>query len=83
MPGESFVVACASGARPSAAPECRPLLLTCTAINPQRYFPDGAHMRTIVLRTEPDPLVIDLIGNAEAIEAPTVPVLRSLRIGVR
>ena len=40
-------------------------------------------MRTIVLRTEPDPLVIDLIGNAEAIDSPAVPVLRSLRIGVR
>ena len=67
--------ACASGARRSTRRSAGALLLTCTAINPQRYFPDGAHMRTIVLRTEPDPLVIDLIGNAEAdaIEAPPSP----------
>ena len=65
------------------APDCHALLLTCTAINPQRYFPDGTRMRTITLRTRPDPLVIDLIGNAGAIDSPAVPVLRSLRIGVR
>ena len=83
VPGESFLIR-VDFRRPAVdAPDCHALLLTCTAINPQRYFPDGTHMRTILLRTEPDPLVIDLIGNAEAIDSPAVPVLRSLRIGVR
>jgi hypothetical protein len=83
VPGESFRVAVRFRRPAVASPECRRLLLTCTAINPQRYFPDGTQMRTIMLRTEPDPLVIDLIGNAAAIDSPAVLVLRSLRIGVR
>lgn len=83
VPGESFRVA-VDFSRPAVdAPDCHALLLTCTAINPQRYFPDGTRMRTITLRTQPDPLAIDLIGIAGATNSPAVPVLRSLRIGVR
>jgi hypothetical protein len=83
VPGESFLMR-VDFSRPAVdAPDCHALLLTCTAVNPQRYFPDGTHMRTITLRTDPDPLVIDLVGNAGTIDSPAVPVLRSLRIGVR
>jgi hypothetical protein len=83
VPGESFSIG-VNFTRPAVdAPDCHALLLTCTAINPQRYFPDGTRMRTIVLRTEPDPLVIDLIGNSRAIDSPADLVLRSLQIGVR
>jgi hypothetical protein len=43
-------------------------------------------MRTIVLRTEPDPVVIDVVGltrrDLEKVEAPAARVLRTLRIGV-
>ena len=83
VPGESFLVV-VHFRRPAVdAPECRRQLTTCTAIAPGRYFPDRAGMRTIVLPTEPDPLVIDLIGRTNAIEDPAAPLLRSLRIGVR
>ena len=83
VPGEIFRVAVRFRRPAVGSPECRRMLLTCTAINPQRYFPDGTRMRTIILRTEPDPLVLDLIGNAAATGSPAVLVLRSLRIGVR
>jgi len=83
VPAESFVVSVRFRRPAVSAPECLPLQITCTAIAPGRYFPDRAGMRTIVLQTEPDPLVIDLIGPTGEIEGPTLPLLRSLRIGIR
>ena len=83
VPAESFVVQVRFRRPAVSAPECRPLQITCTAIAPGRYFPDRAGMRTIVLQTEPDPLVIDVIGAMHEIEGPTVLLLRSLRIGIR
>jgi hypothetical protein len=83
VPGESFPVAVRFRRPAVSAPDCRRFGTVCTAINPQRFFFDGTDMRTIVLQTEPDPLVIDLIGDSRAIEGPAAPVLRSLRIGVR
>ena len=88
MPGESFRVAVHFSEPAVDAPECRRrLLVSCTAIAPNRVYPDGTQMRTIVLATEPDPLVIDLIGTSrralDTVEGPAVPVLRSLLIGVR
>jgi hypothetical protein len=87
VPGDRFHVGVrfSRPARPAGA--CRPLLLVCTSISPDRYFEDGTQMRTIVLRTEPDPLVIDIVGltprDLEKVEAPADRVLRTLRIGVR
>ena len=88
VPGESFRVAVHFSKPAVDAPECRRrLLVRCTAIAPNRIYPDGTQMRTIVLATEPDPLVIDLIGTSrralDTVEGPAVPVLRSLLIGVR
>jgi hypothetical protein len=58
----------------------------CTAIAPNRSLVNGMRMRTIVLRTEPDPVVIDVVGltrrDLEKVEAPAARVLRTLRIGV-
>jgi hypothetical protein len=86
VPGESFhvTVQFTRPARPAA--DCRPLLIVCTSIPPDRFLPNGVRMRTVVLRTEP-PLEIDLIGRTardlDAVEVPAAQVLRSLRIGVR
>jgi hypothetical protein len=83
VPADSFRVLVRFRRPAVSAPECVPLQITCTAIAPVRYFPDRAGMRTIVLATEPDPLVIDLIGPSDEIEGPSAPLLRSLRIGIR
>jgi hypothetical protein len=83
VPADSFRVLVRFRRPAVSAPECVPLQITCTAIAPGRYFPDRAGMRTIVLATEPDPLVIDLIGPSDEIEGPSAPLLRSLRIGIR
>ena len=66
------------------ATACRTLLLVCTAIPPGRYLTPGTQMRRIVVRTEPDPVVIDLIGatrrDLDRLEVPAAKVLRTLRI---
>jgi hypothetical protein len=58
----------------------------CTAVAPNRALVNGMQMRTIVLRTEPDPVVIDVVGltrrDLGKVEAPAARVLRTLRIGV-
>jgi hypothetical protein len=64
VPGESFRVTVHFSTPAVDAPECRRrLLVTCTAIAPNRIYRDGTRMRTVVLATEPDPLVIDLTGT--------------------
>jgi hypothetical protein len=87
VPGDRFHVAVRFSRPARAAGACRPLLLVCTSITPDRYFEDGTQMSTIVLRTEPDPVVIDVVGltkrDLDAIDAPAARVLRTLRIGVR
>jgi hypothetical protein len=67
-----------------AGTACRTLLIVCTAIPPGRYLTPGTQMRRIVVRSEPDPVVIDLIGatrrDLDALEAPASRVLVTLRI---
>jgi hypothetical protein len=67
-----------------AGTACRTLLLVCTAIPPGRYLTPGTQMRRIVVRSEPDPVVIDLIGatrrDLDELEAPASRVLVTLRI---
>ena len=66
------------------ATACRTLLLVCTTIPPGRYLTYGTQMRRIVVRTEPDPIVIDLIGatrpDLDDVEAPAMDVVDTLRI---
>jgi hypothetical protein len=66
------------------ATACRTLLLVCTTIPPGRYLTPGTQMRRIVVRTEPDAVVIDLIGatqrDLDEVEAPATAVLQTLRI---
>jgi hypothetical protein len=87
VPGESFHVTVRFTHPAIADPACRPAPIVCTAIAPDLSLPDGTRLRAIVLRTEPDPLVIALSGQTQrdlqAVERPAAPVLRSLRIGVR
>lgn len=68
-------------------PFCRERMLRCTLIFPTASAPDGTRVRLIVLRTEPEPLVITTSAvNARrlaALERVAAPVLESLRIGIR
>jgi hypothetical protein len=61
--------------------------VTCTALTPRMAFQDHTLLRVIVLRTEPEPLVIMLDHFTRAglqdLEEAAAPVLDSLRIGVR
>jgi hypothetical protein len=63
---------------------CRTLLLVCTTIPPGRYLTPGTQMRRIVVGTEPDPVVVDLIGatrrDLDEVAAPATAVLATLRI---
>jgi hypothetical protein len=67
-----------------AATACQTLLVVCTAIPPGRYLTPGTQMRRIVIRSEPDPIVVDLIGatrrDLDELEAPAAKVLVTLRI---
>jgi hypothetical protein len=86
VPGDRFDVTVHFSRRPRGA-ACRPLLLICTALAPNRYIADGARMRTTVLITDPDAFVIAVIGDTQRdldkIEAPAADVLQTLEIGVR
>jgi hypothetical protein len=69
-------------------PDCRLRhQVTCTALTPRMAFQDHTLLRVIVLRTEPEPLVIMLEHFTRAglrgLENAAAPVLDSLRIGVR
>jgi hypothetical protein len=63
---------------------CQTLLLVCNAIPPGRYLTPGTRMRRIVVRSDPDPVIIDLIGatrrDLDKLEAPAARVLVTLRI---
>jgi hypothetical protein len=70
-------------ARSAAA--CRAQLTVCTLIAPERYFPDGVRMHTIVLPLgQQAPLVIDIVGRTQrdldAVEAPAEQLLRTLTV---
>jgi hypothetical protein len=70
-------------ARSAAA--CRAQLTVCTLIAPERYYPNGVRMHTIVLPLGPQaPLVIDIVGRTrrdlDAVEAPAEELLRTLRV---
>jgi hypothetical protein len=82
--GQSFPVTVRFSKPARAAGACRPLLIVCTSIAPDRYYPDGTHLRTIVLPLEDGPFVIDLQGQTQKdldeVEVPAAAVLRSLRV---
>jgi hypothetical protein len=82
--GRSFAVTVRFSKPARAAGACRPLLIVCTSIAPDRYYPDGTHLRTIVLSLDDGPFVIDLQGQTQKdldeVEVPAAAVLRSLRI---
>jgi hypothetical protein len=82
--GQSFPVTVQFSKPARAAGACRPLLLVCTAISPDRYYPDGTRLRTIILPLADGPFVIDLQGatqrDLDEVEAPAAAVLRSLRV---
>ena len=65
----------------------RPLETTCARIAPGPGLPDGTRNRIYVLRTEPDPLLIELVairgGSLDAVAEAAGPVIDSLRVGVR
>jgi hypothetical protein len=82
--GQSFPVTVHFSRRARAAGACRPLLLVCTAISPDRYYPDGTRLREIILPLADGPFVIDLQGQTrqdlDEVEVPAAAVLRSLRV---
>jgi hypothetical protein len=86
VPGDTFTVRVRFRRPAVFAPVCMVPTSACTAIAPNRSLVNGMLMRTIVLRTEPDPVVIDVVGltrrDLEKVEAPAARVLRTLRIGV-
>jgi hypothetical protein len=82
--GKSFHVTVSFSRPARAAGACRPLLLVCTSVAPDRYYPDGTRLRTIVLPFPDGPFVIDLQGQTQRdlddVEAPASALLRSLRV---
>ncbi len=82
--GQSFPVTVRFSKPARAAGACRPLLIVCTSIAPDRYFPDGTRLRTIVLPLADGPFVIDIQGQTQRdldeVEVPAASVLRSLRV---
>jgi hypothetical protein len=82
--GQSFPVTVRFSKPARAAGACRPLLLVCTSIAPDRYYPDGTRLRTIILPLPDGPFVIDLQGatqrDLDEVEVPAAAVLRSLRV---
>jgi hypothetical protein len=85
--GRSFHVTVRFSKPARAAGACRPLLLVCTSIAPDRYYPDGTRLRTIILPLDDGPFVIDMQGQTQRdldeLEFPADAVVRSLRIGPR
>jgi hypothetical protein len=82
--GRSFPVTVRFSKPARAAGACRPLLVVCTSIAPDRYYPDGTRLRTIVLPLADGPFVIDIQGRTQRdldeVEVPAAAVLRSLRL---
>ena len=88
VPGSSFGVTVRFGRPTHDFPDCRLRhRVTCTALTPRMAFQDRTLLRVIVLRTEPEPLVIMLEhftwAGLRQLEEAAAPVLESLRIGVR
>ena len=69
-------------ARSAAA--CRPQLILCTLIAPNRFYANGIRMHTILLPFGGVPLVIDIVGRTQRdlddVEAPAEEVLRTLNV---
>jgi hypothetical protein len=84
--GQSFHVTVSFSRPARAAGACRPLLVVCTSVAPDRYYPDGTRLRTIVLPLDGGPFVIDVQGQTQRdldeVEVPATAVLRSLRLDV-
>jgi len=84
--GQSFHVNVSFSRPARAAGACRPLLVVCTSVAPDRYYPDGTRLRTIVLPLDGGPFVIDVQGQTQRdldeVEVPATAVLRSLRLDV-
>jgi hypothetical protein len=82
--GQSFRVTVRFSKPARAAGACRPLLIVCTSIAPDRYYPDGTRLRTIILPLADGPFVIDVQGRTQrdldAVEVPAAAVIRSLRL---
>ena len=76
--------ACASGARHARRSVCRPQLIECTLIAPNRYYAKGIRMHTILLPLDRVPLVIDIVGRTQrdldAVEAPAQELLGTLTV---
>ena len=88
VPGERFRLRPEFDRPAHVDPWCaRYTQFTCALIGPGLNWPDGAHLEMIVLRTEPQPLVIVLGGisaaDLAAVEKAARPLLESLQIGVR
>jgi hypothetical protein len=88
VPGQAFDASIHFKRPAHLDPDCRErFLASCTAIAPGDAYYDGTRMHTIVLPLEDAPLVINQIGRSaddlERLEVAAVPVLKSLRIGVR
>jgi hypothetical protein len=71
-------------ARPASV--CRPQLIECTLLAPNRYYARGIRMHTIVLPIDSVPLVIDIMGRTQRdlddVEAPAEEILRTLEVDV-
>ena len=88
VPGEQFDARARFDEPAHRDPWCeRHEVEPCTLLAPGLNPLDGMRLRMIVLRTEPEPLVITLGGmsaaDLAALERAARPVLESLRIGVR
>jgi hypothetical protein len=69
-------------ARPASV--CRPQLIECTLIAPNRYYANGIRMHTILLPLDRAPLVIDIVGRTQRdldrVEAPAEELLQTLTV---
>jgi hypothetical protein len=69
-------------ARPASV--CRPQLIECTLIAPNRYYARGIRMHTILLPLDRVPLVIDIVGRTQrdldAVEAAAEELLGTLSV---
>jgi hypothetical protein len=86
--GDSFDVEVRFRRPTHGDPRCRERSqVTCTALTPRLSFQDHTLLRVMVLRTEPEPLVIMLEHFTRAglrdLEEAAAPVLESLRIATR
>jgi hypothetical protein len=86
VPGRRFSIEVRFDRPTHPDPECRRRLqVTCTALAPGAAFQTGTLMQMTILRTEPDPLVIEVDhftrSGLREIERASAPLLESLRIG--